>query len=78
VLTNAGKILPHVLESYQKAHAHPIKQDLDALRMRGIEVIATTLNREGQAQHDAKRLARALMTYAAKRRARNPLSFYFD
>jgi uncharacterized cofD-like protein len=78
VLTNAGKILPHVLESYQKAHAHPIKQDLDALRMRGIEVIATTLNREGQAQHDAKRLARVLMTYAAKRRARNPLSFYFD
>lgn len=78
VLINNAKVLPALLESYQKSGAELMKQDIAAVQMRGIEVIPTTLTREGKAQHDSKRLARAIMTYAAKQRAKNPLSFYFD
>ncbi|MFN3266031.1 MAG: uridine diphosphate-N-acetylglucosamine-binding protein YvcK [Deinococcales bacterium] len=78
VFVNSAKVLPALLENYQRSGAEPIKLDVAALQTRGIAVISTTLTREGKAQHDPKRLARALMTYAAKQRAKNPLSFYFE
>ena len=78
VLTNNASIHPSILEQYAKVGAKPVKQDLDAVRMRGVQVIQTHLSKGGQAQHNARRLARAIMSYAAKYRIRNPLSFYFD
>jgi uncharacterized cofD-like protein len=78
VLVNHAKIQPQLLLQYQKTGAEPMKQDVAAIQMRGIAVVPATLTRDGLAQHDAKRLARALMAYAAKVRVQNPLSFYFD
>ncbi|MEY4529982.1 MAG: hypothetical protein RLZZ156_703 [Deinococcota bacterium] len=78
VLTNNASIHPSTLAQYAKVGAKPVKQDIDAVRMRGVQVIQTNLSKGGQAQHNATRLARAVMTYAAKSRIRNPLSFYFD
>jgi uncharacterized cofD-like protein len=78
VLTNNASIHPNILEQYAKTNAKPVKQDIDAVRMRGIEVIQTSLSKGGLARHNATRLARAIMAYAAKRRIRNPFSFYFD
>jgi uncharacterized cofD-like protein len=78
VLVNHAKIQPHLLLQYQNVGAEPMKQDIAAIQMRGIAVVQATLTRDGLAQHDAKRLARALMAYAAKVRVRNPLSFYFE
>jgi uncharacterized cofD-like protein len=78
VLTNNASVHPSILEQYNKTGAKPVKQDIDAVRMRGVEVIQTHLSKGGQAKHNARRLARAIMAYAAKSRIRNPLSFYFD
>jgi uncharacterized cofD-like protein len=78
VLVNHAKIQPSLLLQYQNVGAEPMKQDIAAIQMRGMAVVQATLTRDGLAQHDAKRLARALMAYAAKVRVRNPLSFYFE
>lgn len=78
VLTNNAGLHPSTLEQYAKVGARPVRQDLDAVRMRGIEVIQAMLSKGGLAQHNATRLARAVMAYAAKKRLRNPFSFYFD
>ncbi len=78
VLTNNASLHPSTLEQYAKVGARPVRQDLDAVRMRGIEVIQAMLSKGGLAQHNATRLARAVMAYAAKKRLRNPFSFYFD
>jgi uncharacterized cofD-like protein len=78
VLTNSAAIHPSTLEQYAKSMAHPVKQDIEAVRMRGIHVIPAMLSKGGKAQHNATRLARAIVAYAVKQRIRSPLSFYFD
>jgi uncharacterized cofD-like protein len=78
VLINSAAIHPSTIGQYAKSNAYPVKQDLDAVRMRGIQVIPATLSKGGKAQHNATRLARAIVAYAVKQRIRSPLSFYFD
>ncbi len=78
ILVNTASIHQSTLEQYAKVQSIPVKPDFDAIRMRGIEVVETTLIRGGNAQHDAKRLARAIMRYALQRRIRRPWSLYFE
>ena len=78
LLANKSILQSSILAQYKKVAAEPVELDFAGVRSCGVTIIEAGLTREGNAQHDAKRLARAVIAYAAKVRILNPLSFYFD
>ncbi len=75
VLVNSAKLKAAVLESYQSVGSTPVRLDLETLRNEGTIPLQADLG--SSAQHDARRLAWALMRYALAKRLRRPSSLYF-
>jgi uncharacterized cofD-like protein len=75
VLVNTAKLKPGVLERYQSVQSTPVQLDFEALDREGMTALQADLG--SSAQHDARRLAWALMRFALTKRLRRPSSLYF-
>jgi uncharacterized cofD-like protein len=76
VLLNNAPIAPEVLERYRAVSAAPVTVNPEALTAMGVQPLEVPLTVDGEAQHEPRRLAAALMRLMLRRRLRRPSSLY--
>ena len=77
VLLNNAPVAIDVKQRYRQTGAELVEADVNALSASGTQPLELPLTVGGEAQHDPRRLAAALMRLMIARRARQPLTLYY-
>jgi uncharacterized cofD-like protein len=74
VILNTGAISPRMARKYARQRAEPVANDLARIRSLGVKpVLANLVEEDGVARHNPRRLAKLLLSLAARGRRRNPV-----
>jgi uncharacterized cofD-like protein len=76
VLVNDAPVSDALRERYANVGSSVVERDLEAIRSSGAQPLSLPLLKSGEAQHDPRRLAAALMRLMVARRLRRPLTLY--